>query len=416
MEGQIDEALVHVPAVRGRPGLDEGDATDGPVAGYADLDCPADVDDVGRSLDRRAHRQLGTGREQVRRVVDLGIEISRYARGRGGTASEDQDGRIRQKQRVAVIEARHHTAGTDRPLAGLGVPDLGLVADVGHLVPHAAATCGDNLAVRKDGGHRQAALAQHRRSLCHDGATAVDVDHDCLVALAAVLEDPSGAEHRGTRITASGDCKLAGAGDRTLGAGLDVVHLAAAVEAEDPAVRGDEVARVPVVERQTGQSTGRSTGQQAVDAVSASDLGEVGAAAAALHIDLAVEQHRRRGVPALAIHGGPTCQRARGHVKDVALAVAGVGGGRAGPVVPARDRDRLAARQLDLRTAEDVRLRGVRKHHVAVVDGIPDVIDEVTGLLAILSGAVGQDPAIRRQDAMHGDQRPRLDRTEEPLG
>ena len=147
--------------------------------------------------------------------------------------------------------------------------------------------------------------------------------------------------------------------------------------------------------------------------VEAANLGEVGAARSALDVGLAVDQRDRAGIPARAVHVQAARQRVVAAVEQVAVVVAGVGGGGAGPVVSAGDEDVARQRQQQLRAAEDVGAGRVGKHLVSDVrraGPIPQVVDEVAGLLAVGVGAVGQHAAVRHQHGMDGDQGPAVDR------
>ena len=138
--------------------------------------------------------------------------------------------------------------------------------------------------------------------------------------------------------------------------------------------------------------------------------GTVAAAAAALDVDLAVQQRRGGGVPARAVHVVAARQRVVAVVEDVAVVVAGVGGAAVDVVVAAGEEDVAALRQDELRAAEDVGAGDVRQREVAAAGGpgdrIPDVVDEEAGLHAVAVGAVGQHAAIRREHRVRGDQRP----------
>ena len=86
-------------------------------------------------------------------------------------------------------------------------------------------------------------------------------------------------------------------------AGRDVVHLAAVVEAEDASVRREEIARKRARSSRRCSRSTAGAGRPSVSRIS----GTIAAAAAALHVDLAVQQRRGRGVPA---RRGSGCCRA----------------------------------------------------------------------------------------------------------
>ena len=184
---------------------------------------------------------------------------------------------------------------------------------------------------------------------------------------------------------------------------------AVGVEAEDAAVGREPIARESR-RRSCWCWRRRATGNCRS---SLANLRTIGAAVAALDVDLAVHEHRRRGIPARAIHVGRARQRVAARVEDVAVVVAGVRCGGPGPVVTARDEDVTALRHDDLRAAKDVRQRQVVERRVAAGQaraGIPHVVNEEAGLCAVGLRAVGQHASFRRHDGVNGDQRPAADR------
>ena len=268
-----------------------------------------------------------------------------------------------------------------------------------------AAAGREHLAVRQNRGVHEPALRRHRLRRRHDRRAAGDVDHQCAAGVAAELQDAARAEHRRARVAgAIARSELADAGDRAGPRRVDVVHAPAAVVAEDAAVGRDEVARIHEVER-----AGVGTAQQSERAVERAHFRAVGTARSALDIHLAVQQHRRAGVPARAVHVVAAVQHAARKVENVAVVVAGVGGAGAGPVVAAREEHLPALRQHDLRAAEEVGRRDVVEREVpafqAGVD-VPDVVDEVAGLARDAVGAVGHDAHVRRDHRVHGYQWP----------
>ena len=307
-----------------------------------------------------------------------------------------------------MVQPRTGLVGAARPLAGGGIPDLGAVVDADQLVPDVAAAGREHLAVRHDGRVDEAPARGERLRRRDRRRRAVDVDHHRAARVAAELQDPARPEHGGARVSARRSAELSGRCERARAARVHVVHAAGAVVAEDAAVRRDEVAREHPVECVRVRA-----GEQAKRAVCVADLGTVLAPGAALDVGLAVQQRRRRGVPARPVHVVLARHRVAAEAEQVAVVVAGVRRPAAGPVVAAGDEDLVPGRQHDLRAAEDVGARGVGQRRVAGVEAgcrVPDVVDENGGLLAGRGRAVSQHAAIRHQHRVHRDQRPGLDR------
>ena len=129
-------------------------------------------------------------------------------------------------------------------------------------------------------------------------------------------------------------------------------------------------------------------------------------------------QHRGRRIPARAVHVAPRVEGIASVFEYVAVVVAGVRGAGAGPVVAAGE--------------EDVPLCGrttceLQKMSVSVMlwsvmwpppesgGRIPDVVDEVAGLLAGARRAVAQYAAVGRECRMHRDERPVEDGGQHPV-
>ena len=403
-ESQFDETLVHVPAVRRRTGADHRHSRDRPAAAPVGEESLADRHRGGRPAQGRARRAQAVGVEQVGRRVDLRIRV---VLGTGCAAAGHEHRGVGQQECRRVVEPRAIAARAARPAPRGGVPDLGAVVHAGQRVPGRAAARGQHLTIRQDGRVGEATLRGHRLGRREGGRGPVDVDDHCAVRRTAELQNAARAEHRGAGVAAAVRRRkqAAEASHRAGARRVHVVDLAIAVVAEDPAVRRDEVARVHEV--QPARVGGR---QQPELAVGATDLGTVGAARAALDVDLAVQQRGRRRIPARAVHVVAAVERVVAEPEDVGVVVAGVGGAGAVPVVTAREEYAAALGQHELGAAENVGQRHVRQGQVraraGAERGIPDVVDEPPRLLAVAVRAVGEHPAVGHQRRVHGDQRP----------
>ena len=174
-ERQLQVALVHVEAVRDRTGLDEGDAARRcrrpkrrPRNGR-----PASTVSGAETISGRAAR-APVAVEQIRRVVDFGVEVD----------SADRARRRRRPARwhraaAAPIAWYRRALTAEAPsvqVPGGGVPDLGAVVHAGELVLDRAAAGAEHLAVRQHGGGYPLPLRRHRLRGRHHRLRAVDVD------------------------------------------------------------------------------------------------------------------------------------------------------------------------------------------------------------------------------------------------
>src|SRR6185503_21233766 len=100
---------------------------------------------------------------------------------------------------------------------------------------------------------------------------------------------------------------------------VHVVHQPARVVSEDAAVGSYPVVRERrLVRRRVGGS------EKAEGSILLTDLRTVTAAISALNVDVAVDEYRGRGIPALAVHVCGACQRIASRIEDVAVVVARV--------------------------------------------------------------------------------------------
>ena len=450
------EALFHVERVRDGARLDQRDPSD--VVGIGGLD----VEGAGRlghhrhgtaanlPLQHRTFRQRTVGIEQVRRTVDLGVQVVDRTR---LTTTGGQDRGIRQQQGHAVIEAFLADVGARRPLTGVGVEEHRGVVDLACILVDGLFDV-DQQVLGRPARDQHVAVGQDRgiapvvglvqgRHVEQLGTIAVDVDQRGLGRTAVVhvaghvtateLEDQARANHdgRGGGLPAAvelpvflavfGDARIVPVGTqhlhRTL-AGIairiDLVHEVR-VEAEDLAVRGNEVARIVVLER--GHLVGanldlgqRVDGQRLEGAVGLADLGVLLAVGTALDVDLAGGQRGGRAVPARQRHvvarGG---QQVAARIKDVDILHATVGDATILQQVTAQDHH-PAILQQDLRGTEQEGLGGVEQQHVGRIvraqRGIPHVVAELAVLPDVVVRTVGEHPTVGRDGGMDGNHGP----------
>ena len=195
---------------------------------------------------------------------------------------------------------------------------------------------------------------------------------------------------------------------------IDLVHEVR-VEAEDLAVRGNEVARIVVLER--GHLVGanldlgqRVDGQRLEGAVGLADLGVLLTIGTALDVDLAGGQRGGRTVPARQRHVvARRGQHVAGRIEDVDILHATVGDATILQQVTAQDHH-PAVLQQDLRGTEQEGLGGVEQQHVGRIVraqlGIPHVVAELAVLPDVVVRTVGEHPTVGRDGGMDGNHRP----------
>ena len=402
------------------------------------------------TLQHRTLRQRTVGIEQVRRTVDLGVQVVDRTR---LTTTGGQDRGIRQQQGHAVIEAFLADVGARRPLTGVGVEEHRGVVDLACILVDGlfdvdqqvlGRTARDqHVAVGQDRGIAPVVGLFHGRQVEQLGTIAVDVDQRGLGRTAVVhvaghvtateLEDQARTNHdgRGGGLPAAvelpvflavfGDARIVPVGTQHLHRALagiairiDLVHEVR-VEAEDLAVRGNEVARIVVLERchlvganlDLGQ---RVDGQRLEGAVGLADLGVLLTVGTALDVDLTGGQRGGRAVPARQRH--VVARRGKhvaGRIEDVDILHATVGDATILQQVTAQDHH-PAVLQQDLRGTEQEGLGGVEQQHVGRIVraqlGIPHVVAELAVLPDVVVRTVGEHPTVGRDGGMDGNHRP----------
>ena len=442
-------ALVHVERVRDCARLDQRDAGNVSRVGRRDVDGGSRFGHHRHITLALQHRTLGTrtvGIEQVRRVVDLGVQVidrPRLATARG------QDGGVGQQQRDAVVETLLVEAGTRRELAGIGVEDQRLVVDLArflvdwlfHIVEQVLGRTArhQHVAIGHNGGIAPHVGLGQRRQVDQLRLVTVDVDQRdrCLLGAGvdpAELEDQARTDHGsrrgglpGTPVFPVFRAILTDAREVPVGAvhlhralavvaiRVDLVHEVR-VETEDLAVGRDEVARVVVLEHVARLAVGqlvlrfRIDVQRTEGAIGLAQLGVTFSVGTALDIHLTGGQRGGGAVPArqrhlVAVQGQRTADR----VEQVDILVALVCGAAILEQVTAQDQH-AAVLQQDLGRAEQEGVGLAGQHHVGVVTRtqrrIPHVVAEPAARILRVVGAVGQHAAVGRQRGVNGHQRP----------